>query len=388
MHRLLSALAATVLLTAATPASAHAAACHRTSASPRVTAQRAVAPDGTARIVACDRARGRSVTLRRGQVGNAAKDFPILSAPAVLGTKVIWSELSGTERHVRQDLRTADVRHPGRVARRRIGPARQSAGLLIDAANDQQVLALPGGAWSYNSLGDGASTLVLERPGRAPRTLTRDASDPAWVEDGRTLVWQDGSGYHSVDVVPVPRDASGCPIRSRYGRVVADTPTLRVTAGAYGDQDDVEAYRACWKATGADATVLTTRQEAVTGIVQDGPYVALTVQDWDKYQQCQSFPDSGIFHVVAADARTGATTALQRECVALQSVALSTTGTPAWTITDSVGTQRVETAPGTANPKANTILDSAPAGSLAELTAAPTGGFTWTHDGALRVATA
>jgi hypothetical protein len=60
---------------------------------------------------------------------------------------------------------------------------------------------------------------------------------------------------------------------------------------------------------------------------------------------------------------------------------VSPAGVPAWIVTGD-GTQRIEV-PGR-EPAANTVLDGGPDGSLANLAAAPGGGFTWTHDGAPR----
>lgn len=381
-------------LALAAPAGASAAqtpvtapACHRTTATPRVVATRTVTASGRAAIVACDRASGHRKVLRHGYAGSPPKASPALSAPAVQGTRVVWSELLGRARHLRQDLRSADVRHPTRQTRRRIGPTKLGNTLGVDS-EAMQVLALPGGALAYISyggpFGGTPTTLVLQRRGRAPQTLSTTNQRLATVEDGRTLVWLDDRGYHAVDLAPVPRDASGCPIRSAYHGAL-DTPQLRVSSAVDSDfiLDAETAVRICWKATGRDdiATTLGSETYLTQPLVAAGRYVALTAEDIDRYQACYDTPESGIYWVSVVDALRAGTTAahLSGACVVLQSLVLSPAGVPAWLVTDNRGA-RVEV-PGA---KGNTVLDAGPAGTLAGLAAQPDGGFTWTHDGVLR----
>lgn len=141
-----------------------------------------------------------------------------------------------------------------------------------------QVFTFPGGLLAYVVLGDRSSALMLQRPGRPARTVVPDVGSPLTVEDGRTLAWG-GNTYDSYDVLPVPRDASGCPVRSHYRDVVRDTPELRI-AGFYrgaGSDGGVESYRICWKATGQDRIVFTADTLALREslIAIQGPYVAL-----------------------------------------------------------------------------------------------------------------
>ncbi|WP_155891955.1 hypothetical protein [Conexibacter woesei] len=389
MHRLSLALAATATaLTLAAPAGAAQgpSPCHRTAAAPRVVATRTSTAVGRAAIVACDRARGRRVTLRRGFVGDSGRHLPLLGSPAVQGTKVIWSELVGSAQHPRQDLRSADVRHATRQAHRRIGPQPHPDPFL--SSDQLGVLALPGGALAYEVTGPDQPALVLARPGHAARTLA-PAVDDEQVEDGRTLVWLAESGAGSYDVRPVPRDAGGCPIRSRYATVVRDTPELRVTVADYGfgTDGDIKAYRVCSKETGRDGIAFTSDPLILLEdrIATQGPFVALPEAANNKYQQCPN--DTTQASVLVIDARTGRklqpALSDNHSCVDVRSVAVSTTGVPAWLGADEQGALRIATPPAPGSRSA-TVLDSGPAGSLAGLAASPSGGFTWTHDSAPR----
>jgi hypothetical protein len=302
---LLGVLAATLALAApagaeyvSVPPPVKAPACHRRTATPRVVATRTSTAKGRAAIVACDHASGHRKTLRRGYVGTSQRRLPLLSTPAVQGTKVIWSELDGSAKHPRQDLRTADVRRASHPSRRRIGPspAPRHQPLAVDS-EVMQVLALPRGALAYVAYADAFATrLVLERPGHAPQRFMKEDERPAFIEDGRTLVWFDGARYRAFDVAPLPRDAAGCPVRSAYRRVVIDTSALRVSLASYDDGLFGEAaIRVCWKASGHDdvASSLLAETYLTEHVVANGPFVALTTSDIDRYQSCSSAPGPG-----------------------------------------------------------------------------------------------
>jgi hypothetical protein len=289
------------------PPPVRAPACHRSAAPhPRVVATRTSTSTGRAASVACDRSSGHRRTLRHGWVGDAPHRFPLLSTAAAQGTKVSWSELDGPVTHLRQDLRTADVRHAARrQARRQIGPAAGTTSKVAIDSDPLQVLALPGDALAYVVYGGPrdavASALAVYRPGRPLRVVTKTIDRPARVDDGRTLVWLDRTGYHSLDTASVPRDATGCPVRRAFRDVALDTPDVRVTAasdtGFILDQE--LAVRVCWKATGRDAIALTLPEETTlsTPIVATGPFVAVTEQGIDRYQSCysSSLPSTGIY---------------------------------------------------------------------------------------------
>lgn len=130
LRPLLALLTTTLAFAAPAAAATSAPPCHRSSAHPRVVATRTIAKTGTAAIVACDRASGHRKTLRHGFAGDDGERLPSLGVPAVQGTKVLWSELAGSPRHLRQDLRSADVRHPTPLDRRRIGPRPGNGPLL------------------------------------------------------------------------------------------------------------------------------------------------------------------------------------------------------------------------------------------------------------------
>jgi hypothetical protein len=378
------------------PPPVRAPACHRSAAPhPRVVATRTSTSTGRAAIVACDRSSGHRRTLRHGWVGDAPHRFPLLSTAAAQGTKVSWSELDGPVTHLRQDLRTADVRHAARrQARRQIGPAAGTTSKVAIDSDPLQVLALPGDALAYVVYGGPrdavASALAVYRPGRPLRVVTKTIDRPARVDDGRTLVWLDRTGYHSLDTASVPRDATGCPVRRAFRDVALDTPDVRVTAasdtGFILDQE--LAVRVCWKATGRDAIALTLPEETTlsTPIVATGPFVAVTEQGIDRYQSCysSSLPSTGIYEIWVVDARTGRVVGggLHANCTTLRALVVDPAGVAAWLITDERG-DRVETAAAKLGGS-STVLDSGPAGSLADLAASPGGGFTWAHDGAPR----
>jgi hypothetical protein len=397
MARLLLALTAALVLAA--PAGARtrpldltpvaAPACHRTAAQPRVIATRTNTRKGHATIVACDRASGRRTTLRRGFIGYPPRHAPALGPPVVQGTRVIWSELDGAVRHLQQELRSADGRRPGRQQRRRVGPvsARPS-----DVEPDfLKVVALPHGLLAYIAYRT-RFALVLARPGHAPETLSRaiDIDEPIHVEDDRTLVWSEASGYTARDFAPVRHDASGCPIRSRFRDVLVDTPALRVVEATYGSDPifSDSALRICWKAGRQDPIVSTLFTETFFDgpILAQGPYVAMAIGTDDRYQGC-GLGDAVPVSVSVIDARTGRRlpAIFYDDCVVLDALVLAPDGATAALVTGN-GTQRVEVAG--APPDGHTVLDSGPAGSLAGLAATPDGGFTWTHDGAPRAAAA
>ena len=185
-------------------------------ASPRVVATLTVATDQKAQILACDRAVGRRVVLRRGVTVGVASDADVfLGRPAVQRhERDLDGGPAGRAHRLTQDKVTVDVRRPRSSRRQRLSPAGGIRASVPYASLDALAHARPRAGLHHRQRQDEAYEPA--RPGAPPGTPV--ARWPRhWQRTSRTVARSSGTGG-----LPRPRAPTGD--RSTWQRSGATPP--------------------------------------------------------------------------------------------------------------------------------------------------------------------
>jgi hypothetical protein len=229
--------------------------------------------------------------------------------------------------------------------------------------------------------------VVLRRPDRRPRTITRTRYRSIALEDDATLRLRHGERLAFLDLRPFP----GCGGRSRFEPVL-ETADVIVTRARYEPVDETwELIRACRRADGRDPVVARAHAELPDGKTLD---VAGADRDWvvfakragdrygDNYATIRAIEagsgrrgPSAFFHEYRGEPNPNMWLPFGGE------VAVRDDGVSAW-VSQRDDLHRLVAVPRQGD---HVVLDSGPPGSLGSL-AFDGAALTWTHDGVPRSA--
>jgi hypothetical protein len=405
------ALSVSLVLAAAVPAAAPAAAADRCAHSgdgAHFTARAVERSVGSRRVrsraVVCDRRTGRERTLARAwyrTVTDADRSLRgrgrWIQEAAAGGRWAAWVEARTGGRGMTTAVTLADLRTGRVVWRRRVArTARFDFRSFSEYALDVAVSARADVGWI-----DHAGTVGVRQVGRGLRAVGR-AVHAAYLdfEDDRTLRWFDGDGAVYVDLRGAPTPGR-CPRRSRF-RPLLTTPDVVVTRALYepvwdSDEDYVEVVRGCHRASGRDPVIRQTEGgapyggEAIEILAARAEWVAMVTYGSWKWG-CPGFQLSTVSArdaTVVREAFGGCTerdVPMSREDAV--AVLITDAGAPVWQMRMDAAEERLYTAPVVRQIRgASPVeLDRAPPGAIANLRVAGEAAH-WTNAGRPRSVT-